>query len=178
VCVKIDLSKIEGEPIGFAETVRLEADRLDPTRVIGPIAVRFEGMVRPTGGHFLASGRSRAEGRLSCGRCLKPVDWRSDSSFDVELVPAETGPVDPELALDERDLDVVYLDEPAFELEDLAVEQVLLELPMRVLCDEACAGLCPRCGADRNQDGACRCEPETDPRWAALKDLGDGFKVD
>ncbi|MBI4364485.1 MAG: DUF177 domain-containing protein, partial [Candidatus Latescibacteria bacterium] len=38
-------------------------------------------------------------------------------------------------------------------------EAILLGLPMRPLCKETCAGLCPRCGEDRNQ-GPCRCGRE------------------
>ena len=59
------------------------------------------------------------------------------------------------------------------ELSDVAAEQVLLALPMRIICDEACAGLCPRCGNNRNVEGACRCEPEVDPRWDAIRGLAD-----
>lgn len=179
VCVKIDLSKIEGEPLAFNETMELGEERFDPDRVTGPMSVRMEGTVRPTGGdHFLVVGRASASGRLSCGRCLEPVDWRMDSAFDLELVLAESPPLDPEIALDEADLDLVYMAEPTLDLTELAMEQVELELPIRVLCREECAGLCPRCGANRNIDGACRCEPEVDPRWASLQDLAGGKLAD
>ena len=48
---------------------------------------------------------------------------------------------------------------------------MLLALPDYVLCDPACKGLCPVCGADLN-DGECGCERTVpDPRLAALKDL-------
>lgn len=178
VCVRIDLSKIEGEPVRFAEAVRLDPDRLDPTRVSEPVEVRLEGEVRPVGDRFHVAGRAVAEGRLACGRCLAPVDWSTEADFDLEVVLAEAAPLDPELALGDDDLDTVFLDNAELDTEELAVEQVMLELPIRVLCTDDCAGLCPRCGADRNVDGACRCEPETDPRWSALEDLMGGASVD
>jgi uncharacterized protein len=53
------------------------------------------------------------------------------------------------------------------DLEDLVHDAVLLELPIAPLCDEACGGLCPMCGANRNQK-ACGCEMPRDERWAAL----------
>jgi uncharacterized protein len=176
--VKIDLSKLEGEPIRFAETVRLDADRLDPTRVAGPIEVRLEGSVRPVDDRFLVAGQAVATGRLACGRCLEPVDWASEEAFDLEVALSDAAPLDSEIVLDESDLDIVYLDNPALDLDELAAEQVMLALPMRVLCADDCAGLCPRCGANRNVDGACRCEPDTDPRWSALGDLAGGAPVD
>jgi uncharacterized protein len=176
--VKIDLSKIGDEPETFAESLTLGDDALDPNLVAGPMKVRLDGVVRPVGDNYLVSGRIRAEGQLSCGRCLEPVDWQMESAFDIEIALAQTAPLDSEIALDEADLDVVFLDEALLDLERLAVEQIELELPIRILCSEECAGLCPSCGANRNSAGACRCEPETDPRWAALKDLAGETQVD
>jgi uncharacterized protein len=44
-------------------------------------------------------------------------------------------------------------------------------MPLRVLCREDCAGLCPTCGTDLNHD-TCSCVTETvDERWSALRDL-------
>lgn len=176
--MKIDLSQILNEPESFAETVELGAELLDPGRVAGPISVRLEGTVRPLGDNFLVGGRATATGRLSCGRCLEPVDWSMDTTFDFEAVLAAATPLDPEIALDEADLDLVVLEAPELDVTELAVEQVELELPIRVVCSEDCAGLCPRCGGNRNTDGACRCEPETDPRWESLRDLAGGSPVD
>jgi uncharacterized protein len=54
------------------------------------------------------------------------------------------------------------------DLEPLARDAVVLELPHAPLCAEACKGLCPTCGANRNEAG-CQCESiPVDPRWAAL----------
>jgi len=60
------------------------------------------------------------------------------------------------------------------DLEPLVRDAVLLELPQAPLCAEACAGLCPTCGVNRNE-GECTCVTEpTDPRWAALDALRGG----
>jgi len=59
------------------------------------------------------------------------------------------------------------------DLEPMARDAVLLELPLAPLCKEGCRGLCPVCGADRNI-GDCDCDAVTsDPRWAALDVLRD-----
>jgi uncharacterized protein len=166
--VKIDLSKIEREPLSFVEDLHLDSQRFDADRVSEAMAVRLEGEIRSVGERFAVSGEARAHGRISCGRCLKPVAWDSTSSFSMEVAMVEAAPLDAEVALDDGDLDVVFLEEPCLDLEELAVEQIMLELPIRVLCTEDCAGLCPSCGADLNEGGACGCEPDTDPRWEAL----------
>lgn len=57
------------------------------------------------------------------------------------------------------------------DLEPAVRDAVVLELPPAPLCDPACAGLCPSCGADRNET-ACGCPPVApDPRWDALREL-------
>jgi uncharacterized protein len=50
-----------------------------------------------------------------------------------------------------------------------AVRQyILLTTPMKPLCREDCAGLCPVCGHNLNQ-GPCSCPPQgVDPHWAKL----------
>src|SRR6266850_2190538 len=51
------------------------------------------------------------------------------------------------------------------------LEQVLLALPLKVICQSDCRGLCPSCGANLNHE-ECRCETHaTDPRMAPLARL-------
>ena len=59
------------------------------------------------------------------------------------------------------------------DLAPLVRDAVLLGLPPAPLCNDGCQGLCPTCGADRNE-ARCRCNPSTpDPRWAALDAFRD-----
>jgi uncharacterized protein len=83
---------------------------------------------------------------------------------------------DPEIEIEEGDLDVEYYSEPQVALEQLAGEQIELALPMRIVCAESCKGLCPRCGANLNR-GECGCKPEAvDDRLQALSALRDKLK--
>lgn len=59
------------------------------------------------------------------------------------------------------------------DLEPLARDAVLLELPLAPLCADDCLGLCPTCGTDMNV-GTCECEAPADPRWSGLDALRDG----
>jgi uncharacterized protein len=171
VRVKIDLSQLDTEPLAFDERLSLEPERLGGGTVASVVAVRLGGEVRAHGGVYAVLGRCRAEGALACARCLEPVAWSSDERFSVEYRRATDGGGDPEVGLEEDELEVSFLDGDQLDLEELAVEQVLLALPMRTLCAEDCAGLCPRCGANRNLPDACRCRPEPDPRWQGLAGL-------
>ncbi len=165
----IRLSDADEMPISFAEEVVLGADRLDPDLTAGPMTVRLEGRILALDDGYLVEGSMEADGRLSCGRCLEAFPWNVSDRFSVELRhPPETGNDDVEL--DEADLEVIFILEDRLDVEKLAVEQVMLNLPIRVLCRPECAGLCARCGANLNND-QCRCEPEVDSRWEALRDI-------
>jgi uncharacterized protein len=50
----------------------------------------------------------------------------------------------------------VQLQQPVIDLGEILREQVFLALPLKVLCDEGCRGLCPVCGAEL-QDDHCSC---------------------
>ena len=169
--MRINFSKLEEEPLRFTKELSVDPERLDLESVTEPVAVRLEGEVRPLGDRFTVSGRCRAEGSLACSRCLEPVAWMVEENFAVDYRLSANASLDAELGLDEEDLNVVFIEGDELDLLELAAEQVLLALPMRHVCDESCAGLCPQCGANRNREGACSCEPEIDPRWNALADL-------
>jgi uncharacterized protein len=171
--VEIDLSRIESEPLTFDEELQLAADQLDPSRVAAVGRVHLSGAVHRRGPDLLALGGDiEWMTTLLCGRCLEPVPWEGREHFEVELRPAMTDAEEEEVELDSDELDVVFLEEERLDLNALAVEQIELAMPMRVLCREDCAGLCPSCGRNRNLHGECGCaDAEIDPRWSALAAL-------
>lgn len=71
-----------------------------------------------------------------------------------------------------RDEDAYPLDGDELDLEPLARDAVLLDLPLAPLCMPDCLGLCPQCGTNWNV-APCACRPAGDPRWAALDVLRD-----
>jgi len=171
--VKVVLSRVEDEPLSFSEELEIEAEDLDGSRCAEAARVEISGQLTRSGTAVTATGRVRASARLLCTRCLEPVPWQEEEEFELELRPRHEEPHEEEIELESEDLDVVYLDDEVLDLAQLAAEQVLLALPMKVLCREDCKGLCPRCGGSLNQADGCSCEPEVDPRWDALKTLKD-----
>jgi uncharacterized protein len=71
-----------------------------------------------------------------------------------------------------QDEDVYPLSGDELDLEPLAHDAVMLDLPLAPLCSVDCLGLCPRCGENWNVT-RCDCPPEGDPRWSALDVLRD-----
>lgn len=97
-----------------------------------------------------------------CVRCME--DARVDLIVPVEEIFVYPPEPDAEYLIDESGM---------LDLAPLIREETLLGIPKHVLCQPDCLGLCPECGANRN-DGLCACEIDRiDPRLAALKGWKD-----
>jgi uncharacterized protein len=89
----------------------------------------------------------------------------------VQYLPATAAPAESEREVGDDELDTAFYQDGVIDLGQLVREQILLLLPMKPLCKESCAGLCPVCGTNLNT-GSCACSPEwDDPRLAPLKAL-------
>jgi uncharacterized protein len=137
-------------------------------RVLLREPLRAELRAQSVGEGVLVRGWIRTRLGMECRRCLteveqqieEPVDLLFEPLADKEEEVALSGEVYPLPARgDQVDL------RPALR------EQLLLKVPDHALCDEACRGLCPRCGTDLNRSD-CSCVPEAEPGpWDALKKL-------
>ncbi|MFN6964896.1 MAG: YceD family protein [Pyrinomonadaceae bacterium] len=108
---------------------------------------------------------------IDCTRCLTAVTTRVEVEFEVSFVDPANVSSERELQLDPADLKADVLTGEEVDLNEIAREQVLLNLPEQTFCREDCRGLCERCGQNLNE-GDCGCDAaDIDPRWAALKEL-------
>ncbi len=93
-----------------------------------------------------------------CARCLEDVSFEVSYQYEDRIVFEETD-------------EYISLSGDDFNLEEYVYEELALSLPFRVLCDDYCKGLCPKCGVNLNLSD-CECDKEEiDPRWSALKEL-------
>ncbi len=113
--------------------------------------------------------------RLPCSRCLKLFETPLKSNFELTYmqhaadVIEETEP--QEIELSAEDMGIGYFEGEIINLKDGIQEQVVMEFPLRPLCNLDCKGLCPKCGADLNED-PCDCDQRPSPgSFAILKNL-------
>jgi uncharacterized protein len=92
-----------------------------------------------------------------CSRCLADFDETLDLEFQVFCAKVQNPNVVSSKAVEEEDGGVHFHDGRILSIDQEIREAVILGLPMKPLCRESCAGLCARCGEDKNQ-GPCRCE--------------------
>jgi uncharacterized protein len=76
--------------------------------------------------------------------------------------------------VDQGGIEVGYYEGSGLELNDVLREVVLLAVPMQLVCEETCKGICPDCGQNRNQI-ACDCHAKAvDDRWSKLHEIRAG----
>ena len=113
-----------------------------------------------TGDIFRLRFATRVEG--PCMRCLGPA------GVDVVVDAQEYESSDPAAA---EELRSEYVRDGELDVGAWAHDQVALNLPEPILCRPDCAGLCPVCGRNLNDDPHEHDEVVVDPRWAALEAL-------
>ena len=124
-------------------------------------------------GEIRVRGKIKVSMEQLCDRCLEPSNLHLDDGFDLLYMPAEET-VMGERAIDRGAIDIGYYEGNGLDLNDILREVVLLAMPMQVICKEACLGICPVCGQNRNQRD-CGCHMQaTDERWSQLKSLRTG----
>lgn len=158
------ISSFIGDDLGFEDkTIELrEPVQVDLRVTAMDERVRVEG--------FLKAGLS-----LTCCRCTCRFSWDTEKDFTVEYWPDKTGE-ESEIELDYHDLNVGFYWGDKFDLNEVILEQVLIDIPMNPICKDDCKGLCEKCGADRNC-GECTCgEDKVNPRCEALREIKDRIK--
>ena len=150
------ISQLDKAPVtltGSEPPEFLELGEDEQFKAVSPVTYELTGSV--VSGGVLVTGSCSVEIAGFCGRCLEPAR-RTVAADELRMF----------FEIDDRgeELDVS---------EDVRAE-LLLELPMNLLCSEECRGLCPHCGANRNLKD-CGCSGPADPagRWNAL----DGLKL-
>jgi len=124
---------------------------------------------------FEVEGHFQTRVRLTCSRCLEDFDSLLASEFALTYTREAPGltaeSTEEEVELQVEEIGLMYFRGEEIDLRDGIQEQVVMAFPVKPLCDEKCKGLCPRCGADRNQ-GDCGCKREPISRqFALLKNL-------
>jgi uncharacterized protein len=128
--------------------------------------VMVEAEVERANRQMVLRAESHSGGVFTCDRCLDEFPREVHSEFSILYVqggdPPEGHEEDHEVQYLPADVNIIDLGEDVRQF-------LILSLPLKMLCRENCAGLCPVCGANRNKT-RCSCTvDETDPRWATLK---------
>ena len=166
-----NVSQLMREPSGSARTFEVDeawtlTEGAHVSRVRGTVS-----MLRTDKGIWVsATLDSRAP--CTCNRCLKEYQQPVHMAIEEEYFPVvdvDTG------AAGDRSGDgdeVFYVDHNhILDLREAARQYAAIGIPMKPVCREDCAGICPNCGANLNES-PCTCDKTTrDGRWGPLAEL-------
>ena len=99
-----------------------------------------------------------------CYRCL------DDAVLDLPISAREYQATNPG---DAEELTTQYVVDDRLDLAAWARDATALALPDKILCRPDCAGLCPFCGLNLNDEPHTHDEEAVDPRWSGLAELRD-----
>ncbi len=171
----IDLSELlslKGKVI--SRTVDLELERFSVKYGSYPIADKKPMEFTFTG---LGRGKVKLEARLElsliipCDRCLEEVKVPLFINTSEEVNLGDT-----DVTQKSASGDADFIKGTSFDAEKFAYGEILVSLPMKVLCSESCKGICNRCGTNLNHK-ECGCDTtEPDPRMAKAMEVFKSFK--
>jgi uncharacterized protein len=118
----------------------------------------------------LVSGTVHVAVAGECARCLEPIATALDVPI-MELFDYEDTRTHRMADDDELDPGPVVRD-AYVDVGPTVRDEIVLALPLRLLCRPDCPGLCPQCGAVLAHEPGHHHET-MDPRWAALRALTD-----
>lgn len=123
-------------------------------KITGTVSNRSEIVTLRFSAHLVAL--------LACDRCLAPFELNRRYDFTHTLV----------VELHSEDSDA-FVPVPDYKLDvyELCRADLVLEIPIKLLCRENCKGLCDRCGKNLNEDSCDCAQGEIDPRLSALSEL-------
>ncbi len=105
---------------------------------------------------------------MECDRCATAIEFPLNRCFDLYYRPLSTIARVEEIEIPKDELEMAFYPAEGIDLREVAKEQVILALPMKLLCNPNCRGLCPRCGVNLNIE-SCQCAPDpTDSPFAFL----------
>ncbi|MFA5810533.1 MAG: DUF177 domain-containing protein [Thermoleophilia bacterium] len=131
-----------------------------PDQVAARLTVNYVGQ-----GYAVSLGfKCRLEG--VCWRCLEvaglDMSIEVDDFLEIKLPPIEE-------MREEEEASPWYTEDGMLNVSAWARDAVAEKLPLKILCQPGCMGLCAQCGANLNLV-ECGCEQPVDSRWDKLKE--------
>lgn len=134
------------------------------------VGLRFHALAALVGSEIRIRGHFGTRVEVQCDRCAAAVEIPLEEDFDLYYRPLSEIAREEEIEIPQDELEVGFYAGEGVDISDLVREQLLLALPMKILCAPDCQGLCAVCGANLNTE-KCQCvEARNDSPFAWLMD--------
>lgn len=149
--------ELQIQEVAFPEPIQV---RLNVMKVDGGVTIRGEILCRI---------------KTECFRCLETFEQDIPAEIGLLFERREETPYERWVGSPDDDLKIIPPEECLIDIGEAVREALLLELPMKLICSEECAGLCPTCGTNRNAS-MCDCgDVQPTSAWAALEELKESL---
>ena len=102
----------------------------------------LDGLLENRAGVLMLSYTLRCVPALECDRCLSPVEMPVEEQFSHVIVT--------ETASEQNDAEYLLAPDAMLDLAEVAMTDLRLSMPTKILCRPDCKGLCPVSGQNRN----------------------------
>jgi uncharacterized protein len=109
---------------------------------------------------ILVTARLKTTVRCICSRCVEEFEYPLTLDIEEEYFPTTDTISGLSLSLPEGAEGFVIDENHVLDLSEAIRQHTLLALPMKPICRNDCAGLCPDCGHNLNY-GPCNCTERT-----------------
>jgi len=137
------------------------------------VACAVELSYERSGGVYFFHGLLDGHFQTQCHICLTEVPCQVKGDFDVVVSKSGGRQSDKKVnGENEEPEDLISLGVNEYEVsfDKYINENLVVNIPIKIVCKEDCKGLCPQCGINRN-DETCECVGAPDPRWDDLRKL-------
>lgn len=129
-----------------------EKEPHNTAKVLEPFSIHME--LTSIGDDIEVFGNFSAEISFSCDRCLCDSSFKLKENFHYILMPKKHS--EEEITEEEEETELSYFEGDEIDLTELAIEQLMLSIPYKLLCNVNCKGICAKCGANLNEE-VCKC---------------------
>ena len=167
--MRITLAELELHRVTASETYSPGALDYHGAEFRQTTPLKLDATAELLGAEIRIRGHLATRLETSCDRCLGVVEIPVNSDFDLFYRPMKSIAKEEEIEIPTEELEIGFYEGDGIELADVATEQVILSVPMKVICGPECRGLCPVCGVNRNLT-VCNCAPpQQNSPFASLK---------
>lgn len=110
------------------------------------VSADIDGDIYRSGTEYIVECKVKTVLNLNCDLCLSAFETKLD--FDMNEVFSE---------IPDSDEEIWEFSDKTIDLKPVVIANIILNLPMQILCSDECKGLCPECGHNLN-DGDCGCD--------------------
>ncbi len=160
ICDISSIMNMEGAEKTFSDCIEniLVAQDIEISKM------ELSGKITFTGGVLALEASVMASVKTLCARCLKEISVPVAFDFSETLVLSGQ-----ESAADSDS--VIFFEGKEIDVGEIVINNLLLNISSKYLCNDDCRGICPKCGKNLN-DGDCDCDFfEIDERWEKLKNF-------